>query len=76
MTSASMVAFINNIVAGAGIALLARWILGAQRTFIAVLLGVGAAAALMAAFLAYQKWRFTMFEPVVPASRRTDADTK
>ncbi|PYQ60243.1 MAG: hypothetical protein DMF58_08885 [Acidobacteria bacterium] len=75
-TSSSMVAFINNIVAGAGIALLARWILGAQRTMIAVLIGIGVAAALMAAFLAYQRWRFSMFEPVVPASRRGDAETK
>ena len=72
-TSSSMVAFINNIVAGAGIALLARRFLGVQRTSVAVLLGVGGAAALMAAFFAYQRWRFTMFEPVVTPSPRQKA---
>ncbi len=44
--------------------------------FVAVLIGVGVAAALMAAFFVYQKWRFSMFEPAVPRSRRGDADTK
>ena len=65
-----MVAFINNVVAGAGIALLARWFLGAHDAVFAVLLGVGGAAVLMAVFLMYQKWRFSMFEPVGRASRK------
>ena len=67
-TTSSMVAFINNVVAGAGIALLARWFLGAHDAVFAVLLGVGGAAVLMAAFLMYQKWRFSMFEPVAPSA--------
>jgi hypothetical protein len=37
-------------------------------TLLAVLLGVGSAAALMAVFLAYQKWRFSMFEPAVASA--------
>jgi hypothetical protein len=57
-----MVAFINNIVAGAGITLLARWLLGAHHTLLAVLLGVATIATLVAAFLAYQRWRFRIFE--------------
>lgn len=73
-TTSTMVAFINNIVAGAGIALLARWLLGADRTLLAVLLGAAGAAVLTAAFLAYQKWRFRMFEPLAPAGHRREAD--
>jgi hypothetical protein len=68
-TTSTMVAFINNIVAGAGIALLARRLLGADRTLLAVLLGVAGAAVLTAAFFGYQKWRFGMFEPVALAGR-------
>jgi len=67
-TTSSMVAFINNVVAGAGITLLARWLLGAHDTLLSVLLGVGSVAALMAVFLAYQKWRFSMFEPAVTSA--------
>jgi hypothetical protein len=70
-TSSSMVAFINNIVAGAGIAPLVRWLLGPQRTLLAVLAGVAGAAVLMAAYLAFQKWRFTQFEPILPPSPAT-----
>jgi hypothetical protein len=66
-TSASMVAFINNIVAGAGIALLARRLLGAERTLLAVLLGVAGALILTDALLAFQKWRFRMFVIEPPA---------
>jgi len=66
-TSPSMIAFINNIVAGAGIALLARSLLGAEHTLLAVLLGVASALILTAAFLAFQKWRFRMYEPRLPA---------
>src|SRR2546428_4322622 len=69
-TSSTMVAFINNVVAGAGIALLARWLLGAHHTLFAVLFDDAAATALMAAFLAYQKWRFSMFEPVADDARK------
>lgn len=59
-TTATMVAFANNVVAGAGVALLARWLLGPQRTLVAVSIGVAAGLALCVAFFAYQKWRFSM----------------
>jgi hypothetical protein len=66
-TSSSMVAFINNIVAGAGIALLARGLLGEEHTLLAVWLGVAGMLILTAAFLVFQKWRFGMFETARPA---------
>jgi hypothetical protein len=56
-TNASMVAFVNSIVAGAGIALLAGDRLGNRQTGLSVALGVVTAIALMAAFVAYQNWR-------------------
>ncbi len=57
-TTASMVAFINSIVAGVGVALLAGGLLREKQTLLASLIGAGVALALMAAFLVYQKWRY------------------
>jgi hypothetical protein len=58
-TTASMVAFVNSVVAGAGIALLGGLLLGG-RSSLAIAIGALAAALLMAAFLAYQRWRHGM----------------
>ncbi|HEX5574273.1 MAG TPA: hypothetical protein VFX42_00255 [Gemmatimonadales bacterium] len=61
-TTASMVAFINSIVAGVGVALLAgRWLQGKQ-TLLASLIGAGVALILMTAFFVYQKWRYDSAE--------------
>jgi hypothetical protein len=57
-TTASMVAFINSIVAGVGVALLAGGLLREKQTLLASLIGAGVALALMALFLVYQKWRY------------------
>ena len=57
-TIASMVAFINSIVAGAGAALLASARLGPERTSLAVGLGIATAVVLMAIFFVYQRWRY------------------
>ena len=57
-TTASMVAFINSIVAAVGVALLAGRLLEKKQTLLASLIGAGVALMLMAAFLAYQKWRY------------------
>lgn len=57
-TTASMIAFINSIVAAVGVALLAGRLLGEQQTLLASLIGVGTGLGLMALFLAYQKWRY------------------
>ena len=59
-TVASLVAVINSIVAGAGVALLAGHRLGAARLEQALGLGVGVTVALMAAFFIYQRWRFSL----------------
>jgi hypothetical protein len=66
-TTATMVAFINAFVAGAGLTLLSRHLLGFQ-TRSALLVGLGAAVALVAAFFVYQKWRFRLAEPAQPAT--------
>jgi hypothetical protein len=57
-TSASMIAFINSMVAGAGVTLLANDLLGAGRTGLAVWIGVIVTLALMALFLVYQGLRY------------------
>jgi hypothetical protein len=56
-TSASMIAFLNSIVAGAGATLLASYLLVGIRTTYAVAIGVVAAALLMAGFIIYQRNR-------------------
>ena len=57
-TAASMIAFINSAVAGAGVALVVGLTGAGDRTVFGVLLGVLTTVALMAGFLAYQKWRY------------------
>jgi hypothetical protein len=61
-TSASMIAFINSIVAGIGATLLAGELLAGDRTVLALSIGAATAVALMAVFVAYQRWRFSIFE--------------
>src|SRR5205823_7706473 len=55
-TSASMLALINSMVAGAGITMLADNLLGGERTTLALVFGVASVMVLMAAFLVYQRW--------------------
>jgi hypothetical protein len=57
-TTASMVAFINSIVAGVGVALLIGGLFPEKQTLFASLIGGGVALVLMALFLLYQKWRY------------------
>jgi hypothetical protein len=57
-TTASMVAFINSIVAGVGVAQLAGRLLREKQTLLASLIGAGVALVLMALFFSYQKWRY------------------
>jgi hypothetical protein len=57
-TAATMIACINHLVAGAGVALLVVQLWGRQHTAAAVAAGLLAFASLTAAFLAYQRWRF------------------
>lgn len=57
-TTASMVAFLNSIVAGVGVAMLVGGVLQERRTLLASLIGAGVALVLMALFFVYQKWRY------------------
>jgi hypothetical protein len=57
-TTASMVAFLNSILAGVGVAMLAGGLLRETRTMVASLIGAGVALVLMALFFVYQKWRY------------------
>jgi hypothetical protein len=57
-TTASMVAFINSIVAAVGVAMLAGRLFPEKQTLLASLIGAGVALVLMAAFFIYQKWRY------------------
>jgi hypothetical protein len=67
-TSASMVAFINSVVAGVGIVLFAGDRLGTDATGLAMLLGVAVTGALIVAFVAYERWRFRIFEGAEPSA--------
>jgi hypothetical protein len=69
-TAASMIAFINSIVAGAGVTLLASNLLGRDQIFFALLLGVATALILMAAFLAFQRWRYRISVVMLSAPPR------
>lgn len=60
-TSASMLAVINSVVAGTGVAILTGDALTTNGTVLAVTLGVVVALILVAAFFAYERWRFSVF---------------
>jgi uncharacterized membrane protein len=60
-TNASTIAFVNSIVGGAGVAVLAAERLGGGQTGLAVGLGVVAAIALLTIFFVYQNWRYDTF---------------
>jgi hypothetical protein len=61
-TSASMIAFINNIVGGAGVTVLMNSLLGGDRKGLALSCGAVSVIILTVVFLAYQRWRFSTVE--------------
>ena len=61
-TTASMVAVINNVVAGVGIALLARFLGPTAPSWVGAAGGVVAALLLTWLFYAYQSWRFEDYD--------------
>ena len=71
-TTASMIAVINNAVAGAGIAFLLRFLIPATPYWIAGATGVFAALALTWLFYAYQRWRIAEYD-VRTQQRETDS---
>ena len=73
-TSASVIAFINSIVAGVGVTLLAGDLFIGVQKAVALVLGVAAALVLMAAFVFYQRWRFRIFELAGPHEEHQETD--
>jgi hypothetical protein len=63
-TTASMIATINSIVTGAGVALAGVWAMGRDRVLIAVLLGLATVVLSMAVFYRYQNRRFEQFRHI------------
>jgi hypothetical protein len=57
-TTASMIAVINNVVAGVGIALLVRFFSPSATSWLAVAAGIASALILTWLFYVYQRWRF------------------
>jgi hypothetical protein len=67
-TTASMVAFLDSIVAGVGVAMLVGGLLRERRIAVASLIGAGVALVLMALFFVYQKWRYDTVTAHGPAA--------
>lgn len=61
-TTASMIAVINHVIAGAGVVLLARGFLDADRAWLAFPLGIATAVLLTLVFVVYQRWRFSLLD--------------
>lgn len=70
-TTASMIAFINNFLAGAGVTLLAHGLLDREHKWLALPIGIASAVLLTLAFLAFQRWRFSMFDGVEAQSGKS-----
>jgi hypothetical protein len=63
-TTASMIAVINNVVAGAGVSLLARYLNPAAPAWIPAAAGIVGALVLTWLFYRYQRWRFEEWDRV------------
>jgi hypothetical protein len=71
-TTASMIAVINSVVAGAVVTLLVETVAPRWPSWLGTAAGVVSALMLTGAFLFYQRWRFALFDAAfVVASRRT-----
>jgi hypothetical protein len=69
-TTASMIAVINNVVGGVGIALLTQTFGASPFGWLSLIVGASAAILLTAGFMAYQRWRFGQFENLGPLSTK------
>ena len=67
-TTASMIAFINSVVAGVGIALLVNALAADDQAILGPIFGVIGVTVLMVAFLAYERWRFSGMDLAAPAA--------
>ena len=63
-TTASMIAVINNVVAGAGVSLLARYLDPSAPAWMAAAAGIVGALVLTRLFYRYQRWRFEEWDRV------------
>ncbi len=63
-TTASMIAVINNVVAGAGVSLLARYLNPAAPAWMPAAAGIVGALVLTWLFYRYQRWRFAEWDRV------------
>jgi hypothetical protein len=61
-TTASMIAVINNVVAGVGIALLTRFLSPAAPSWVDAAAGIAGTLVLTGLFYAYQRWRFDDYD--------------
>jgi hypothetical protein len=68
-TTASMIAFLNNLVAGATVTLAVTALFGRDRLAIALSAGIATAAILMALFISYQRNRFEGLQKMFEATR-------
>jgi hypothetical protein len=74
-TTASMIAVINSVVAGASVALLVQIFAPVSPRWLGIAAGVVLALALIVAFLVYQRWRFAVFDVATQrASNRSPPD--
>jgi len=65
-TAATMIAFINSIVAGASVTLFVNNLFSGDGIGVALTVGVATAVTLVAVFLAYQRWRYRATEHTTP----------
>lgn len=71
-TTASMIAVINSVVAGAIVSMLVQTVVPESSRWIGIAAGVASALMLTVGFLFYQRWRFAVFDAeFVVASRRS-----
>lgn len=70
-TTASMIAVINSVVGGVGIALLTRFLIPSAGPWVDAAAGIGGALVLTFLFYAYQRWRFADYD--ARARERTQA---
>ena len=61
-TTASMIAVINSVVAGAVVALLVQAVAQTSPGWLGIAAGITAALLVTVAFLLYQRWRFAVFD--------------
>jgi hypothetical protein len=61
-TTASMIAVINNVVAGVGMALLTRFLSPAAPSWVSAVVGIAGALILTWLFYVYQRWRFADYD--------------